>query len=206
MKLRIATPADAATLAETDRNIWPAALATTETEFLARTRAFPEGQCVLERDGRIIGRASAQRITAEFLAKNSANYDLMTDGNCFTRSHDPAGEIFQLVDVGVLPQFRDRQSGRLLVDRQIAFARGLEGVRRIIGFTRPALYHRYADLPIETYLDLRGVDEKLLDRVVGFHVEAGARIVSIHPGFRPRDEDSHGYGVLIEYPFQAAKR
>lgn len=200
MKLRIATPADATTLAEIDRDIWPVALATTEPEFLARTAAFPEGQCVLERDGRIIGRASAQRITAKFLAENSAGYDLITDGNCFTNSHDPAGEIFQLVDVGMLPRFRDRQSGRLLVDRQITLARGLEGVRRILGFTRPAVYHRYAEVPIETYLAMRGVGEKLLDRVVAFHVEAGARIVSVHPGFRPRDEDSRGYGVLIEYP------
>ncbi len=186
-------------MAAVDRSSWPARLATTEAEFQARIDAFPEGQIVAESSGRIVGSASAQRITVEFLRAAGSRYQLVTDSNRFTGSHHPDGEVYQLIGVGVLPEFRGQQLGRQLVDHQIRLARSLPGVRRIVGFTRPALYHRYAQLPIDEYLQSRGPNGQLLDPVVDFHVAAGARIVSVHPDFRPEDQEACGYGVLIEY-------
>lgn len=187
-------------MAEVDRQSWPAALATGVEGFRCRIAAFPEGQLVAESRGRIVGTAAAQRITSEFLAANMQRYDLVTDCNRFTASHTPQGELYQLIGVGVLPEFRGSRLGRQLVDRQIEQGRSLPGIQRILGFTRPAGFHRHRRLAIEIYVSLRGDDGRLVDPVLAFHLEAGARIVSIHADFRRNDHEACGYGVLIEYP------
>jgi GNAT superfamily N-acetyltransferase len=153
---------------------------------------------VAELGGRIIGSAGAQRVTQAFLTAHSDRYERATDGNAFAASHTPRGEIYQLIGVGVAPEFRGDRLGRQLVDRQIDFARLLPGIRRIMGFTRPAGYHRHRQLAIEDYVQLRGESGRLVDPILEFHLGAGATIVSIHPNFRD-DEDACGYGVLIEY-------
>jgi predicted N-acetyltransferase YhbS len=197
--VRAATDDDVAAMADVDRQSWPAALATTVDEFAARIAAFADGQLVAISAGRVIGTASAQRITIEFLAAYSNSYDSITDGNCFTRSHTGDGEIYQLVGVGVLPEVRGRRLGRILVDCQIELARSLNGVQRILGFTRPAAYSQHAANPIDEYVQARDSNGNLLDPVLAFHVGAGARIVSVHANFRPNDSDACGYGVLILY-------
>ena len=191
-------------MAHIDSQSWPPALATSAAEFLARIRVYPKGQLVAESNSQIVGAASAQRITEEFLGANDHQYDLVTDGNRFTNSHHPTGEIYQLIGVSVLPELRGRRLGRELVDHQIEFARSLSEIRRILGFTRPKEYHRHRQIPIERYVHECDSDRKLLDPVLAFHVEAGARIVSLHADFRPNDHEACGYGVLIEYscPFR----
>jgi GNAT superfamily N-acetyltransferase len=206
--IRKAVSAEAATMAAVDARSWPAALAANTEQHFARLLAYPEGQLVAEITGRIVAAASAQRITQTFLLANCESYHRITDGGRFTQSHNRNGEIYQLVGVGVLPEFRGRKSGvwlgRELVDRQVAFARRLRGVQRIVGFTRPAGYHRHKEMAIDEYLSQRRSNGKLLDPVVAFHVDAGAQIVSVHANFRPEDTEACGYGVLIEYPTAAS--
>jgi GNAT superfamily N-acetyltransferase len=198
--LRTAVAADAPAMAEVDRQSWPEELATTRDQFEARIAAYPDGQWVADEAGRILGVASAQRITEVFLQDNGASYAALTDGNRFTCSHTPDGEIYQLVGVGVSPKYWGRQLGRKLVDQQIAFARSLPGVRRIVGYTRPARYYRHQQMTIEEYVAARREDGRLIDPILAFHLEAGARLVAIQPNFRPNDRQACGYGVLIEYP------
>ena len=152
--------------------------------------------------GQIVGTASAQRVTSEFLAAHSNGYDAVTDHNRFTQSHAEDGEVYQLIGVGVQPDFRGQRLGRLLVDHQIERARGTAGIQRIVGFTRPAHFARHADISMSDYVHLRNEKGVWLDVVLAFHLEAGAKIVSIHPEFRPQDVDSRGYGILIEYPIK----
>ncbi len=197
--IRNAVAGDAVAMAEVERQSWPAALAATAPQFRDRINAYREGQLVADKDGRILGLATAQRITEAFLNANSDSYDLITDRGRFTNSHHVNGEIYQLIGVGVLPQFQGQQLGRVLVDRQIEFARSLPDVRRIVGFTRPVLFHRYQELPIEEYVSKRGDEGSLLDPVLAFHLEAGAKLVSIHPEFRTDDQEAGRYGILIEY-------
>ena len=187
-------------MAEVEQVSWPTRLAATEADCLARIEAFAEGQWVAVLANRVVGASTAQRITSTFLEAKRHSYREITDNGQFTNSHHPDGEIYQLIGVSVLPEFRGDQFGRRLVDQQIDFARSLPDVRRILGFTRPAGYHRHRDLAIEEYITRRDDKGMLLDSVLAFHLDAGAKIVSVCPGFRPEDRESFGYGVLIEYP------
>jgi ribosomal protein S18 acetylase RimI-like enzyme len=198
--IRPATVTDSAAMARVDAASWPTELATTAAEWVARILAFPLGQLVAERSGRIVGSSSAQRITNSFLTDNQETYNLVTDTNRFTGSHTADGKIYQLVGVAVLPECRGENLGRQLVDRQITFARSLPGVTRIVGFTRPAEYHQHDTVAIEDYVPCRGRQGHFVDTVLAFHLAAGAQVVSIHAKFRPNDVASRAYGVLIEYP------
>jgi GNAT superfamily N-acetyltransferase len=192
-------PADAVAMSEVDRQSWPTSLATSVEGFRSRIEAFPSGQLVADSDGRIVGAAGAQRVTRAFFNAHIRDYDLVTDSDRFTASHDSHGEIYQLIGVGVAPEFRGGRLGRQLVDRQIAYARSLAGIERIMGFTRPAGFRKHQQLSIDQYVALRDSNGRHVDPVLSFHVSAGAQILSVHPGFRPNDEQSGGYGVLIEY-------
>ena len=133
------------------------------------------------------------------LTQLGGTYDDITDGGNIRRTHRAEGEIYQLINVSVLPKVRGQRLGRQLVDVQITFARGMDTVRRIVGYTRPAGFHAFPGTLIEEYLDRQpGAPDS--DSVVAFHVLAGAKIVSIHADFRPADVESCGYGILIEYP------
>lgn len=196
--IRTATPDDVAGMAEADAASWPPELASSAGQIAARIAAFPEGQLAAIRDGRVVGAVYAQRLDAGFFA-GPKTFRRLTDDGRFTATHDDEGEICQLIGVSVLPSERGSGLGRRLVDRGIDMARRLPGVRRIVGFTRPAGYHRRAELPIDEYVRLRDNSGRLVDAVLAFHDDAGARIVSTHADYRPEDVQTRGYGVLIEY-------
>jgi hypothetical protein len=197
---RSATPADAETLAAIDADSWPVPLAPTVAQWRSRLEVFPQGQLVLDYHGKSAVVAAAQRITETFLQAGPVTYDRLTDGGTFRRSHDSAGEIYQLVAVGASTLVNGLGLGRKLIDRQIAQARAMPGIRRILGVTRPARYFRHPELPIEEYVELRNRTGRRFDPVLEFHLGSGAKLVSTHADFRPDDDEARGYGVLIEYP------
>jgi hypothetical protein len=198
--IRTGAPDDAETLAAIDADSWPAPLATSVEQWRSRLAVFPEGQFVIEYDGVPAVVAAAQRITAKFLSAGPITYARLTDGGSFRRSHDPQGEIYQLVAVGASTAVNGLGLGRKLVDRQIEFARSLPGIRRIIGVTRPARFYRHPELAIEDYVNLRSKTGRRYDPVLEFHLGGGANFVATHADFRPDDAEARGYGVMIEYP------
>jgi GNAT superfamily N-acetyltransferase len=200
LTMRRAVPDDAEALARIDAESWPAPLAAGAEAWRSRIERFPEGQIVALFDGEPAAVATAQRISSEFFAAGPITYERLTDGGTFRRSHDPNGDIYQLVGVGAGQVVRGFGIGRRLIDRQIDQARTLAGVKRILGLTRPARYHRHAKMPIEEYVDLRHKTGRRSDPVLEFHLGSGASLISIHKDFRPADVESLGYGVLIEYP------
>jgi predicted N-acetyltransferase YhbS len=197
--IRTAAPADAEALAQIDAESWPAPLATTVDQWRSRLEAFAEGQLVIDYDGQAAVVAAAQRITEAFLHAGPMTHQRLTDGGTFARSHDPLGEIYQLVAVGASAVVNGLGLGRKLIDRQIEQARALPGIKRIIGLTRPARYHRHPELSIEEYAEQRNKTGRRYDPVLEFHLGAGAKLVSTHADFRPDDDQARGYGVLIEY-------
>ncbi|MEQ8786267.1 MAG: GNAT family N-acetyltransferase [Pirellulaceae bacterium] len=197
--LRCATPADVAAMAAAEEASWPAELASTAEQIAARIDVFPAGQLVADLDGQVSGAVYAQRLTAEFFAACPKTYDALTDHGRFTRTHTDDGEIYHMIGVSVLPEARGGGLGRLLVDRQIKIGQAMPGVRRSLGITRPVRYHRHRELLIEDYVHLRDDLGAWIDPVLDFHFQAGARLIAIYPGYRPEDQQTLRYGVLIEY-------
>jgi hypothetical protein len=203
LTIRRAVPDDAEALARIDAESWPAPLAVGVDAWRSRIELYPEGQMVAVFDGEPAAVATAQRITTAFFNAGPITYERLTGGGTFRGSHNPNGEIYQLVAVGAGAAVRGFGVGRRLIDRQIEQGRSLAGVRRIVGVTRPARYYRHGEIPIDVYVNMRNKTGRRSDPVLEFHLGSGANLVSIHEGFRPDDQESLGYGVLIEYPLLA---
>jgi hypothetical protein len=200
--IRRASPDDAAALAAIEREAWPAAMAADALQVHARLTAFGEGQLLAEVAGEPVGVAWSQRVNAAHLSAEPVTFARLTDHGRFSRSHDPHGDIYQLIGVAVAAAGRHARLGRRLVDAEIALARSLPGVRRIVGFTRPVGFAKYPPLSIEQYAALRDDEGRRLDPMLAFHLGAGARLVSLHANYRPEDIEARGYGALIEYPLR----
>lgn len=198
--LRNATAADAVAIHRVELQSWPAGLSGDLHQIRSRLEVYPDGQWVAERDGEILGAVFAQRITQHFLDTVPKRYAELTAGGTFKGSHCPNGDVYQLIGVAVAPTHRSLGLGRRLVERQLACARGLTGVQRVLGFTRPLGFHRADAADILHYIALQDATGSPLDPMLAFHVSAGAVVVSVHADFRPGDDQSRGYGVLIEYP------
>ena len=200
IRFRPSTPADIDVLCDIESHSWPTPLAATRDCIASRIATFAAGQWLVLRDEQIVGVAFAQRIRPEQLETNPLCYDTLTGAGSFRTTHDDSGSVYQLVGVGVNPDARGSGTGRRLIDRQLQFARSLQGIRRIVGFTRPVGFHKFPDLTIEDYLQRRLADGRIEDPVLSFHLDSGAELVSVHPEFRSADSAARGYGVLIEYP------
>ncbi len=198
--IRAARPEEAAAIARVELASWPPGLAMDEAAIAARLAAFPQGQLVEDEPGEVIAYAAAQRQSQAAFDSRLGSYATLTDQGRLIGTHDPAGDVYQLIGVAVDPSQRRSRLARRLVDAQIERARATPGVRRILGVTRPMGYHRRPDLPIEEYVELRDADGKRIDPLLSFHIDNGARLVQILPAFRPEDDQARGYGVLIEYP------
>jgi len=198
--IRPAHANEAEQIADVERHSWPAALAMDAARIRSRLAKFPAGQLVLELDGEVVAYAAAQRASAEFFAAHRSTFASLTDHGSIAASHVDDGEIYHLIGVGVAPAGRGARVSRKLVDQQIANARNLPGVRRILGVTRPVGLHRQPDIAIEEYVKLRRDDGGYVDPMLAFHLGTGAKLVEILPAYRPEDVEALGYGVLIEYP------
>lgn len=198
LRLRQAQVCDIDQMAVVETASWPAELAADRDAIASRFHVYPAGQWVAILDGEIVGVAYAQRVSVERVFGATPTYETVTDHATFGQSHVATGPIYQLVTVGVLPTANGRRIGRQLIDQQLAFARGLTGVDRIVGFTRPVGFYR-SEFSIEDYVRQRKPDGKLIDPVLSFHLDSGAMLVSLHPNFRSADTASRGFGVLIEY-------
>lgn len=200
MLIRPAQPDDVPQIVEIERSSWPPGMASDADDIRSRIELFPAGQLVAEIGGKVVAYATAQRVRSEFFEANRAAFPAVTDRGRFVGSHADDGDIYHLVGVCVLRSHQGFGLARVLIDRQIELARSLPGVNRILGVTRPARYHKRATMPIEQYVKFRTASGRLVDPVLAFHLDYGAWLVAILPGFRPEDRDSMGYGVLIEYP------
>ncbi len=198
-EIRQAVVADAPAMAIVEQQSWRH-LASGAEQIAQRINTCPTGQWVAVQEGQLVGVTFSQRISRGFFESAPKTFDALTDGGSFARSHHPQGEIYQIISVGVSAAGRGKRWGRRLVDWQIDQAWQAAGVERILGFTRPASYERHPEVPIEEYVHLRSAQGRLVDPVLAFHLNAGARLVSIHPHFRPNDHEARQYGILIEYP------
>ncbi len=200
MLIRSAQLDDVPQIVEIERSSWPPGMAAEPEEIRSRIELFPTGQLVAEIGDKVVAFASAQRVRSEFFNVNRSAFPAVTDRGRFAGSHADDGDIYHLVGVCVLRSHQGFGLARVLIDRQIELARSLPGIERILGVTRPARYHKRATMPIEQYVKFRTASGRLVDPVLAFHLDYGARLVAVLPGFRPEDRDSLGYGVLIEYP------
>ncbi|MCP4262401.1 MAG: SDR family NAD(P)-dependent oxidoreductase [Planctomycetes bacterium] len=190
--IRHAHPGDLSALVKLEKACWYAPLQVSEEVILQRLERFPEGQCVLEMDGLIVGVIYSQRI--------SAMRDLeQADFSNLASLHIQDGPVVQLITVNILPDRQHLGLGDQLLEFMLQYCTVKGGIERVAGVTRCKNYVQQTNMPMETYIRQRDEQGHYHDPILRFHHSHGAEIKGIVYGYRSEDGDNQGNGVLIEY-------
>lgn len=160
-------------------------------------RLFPEGQFVCEHEGNVIGSSSS-------LIVDFDEYDTMHSFNEITANgtlsnHDPEGENLYGIEVMVHPDYRNMRVGKRLYDTRRRLAERMN-LRSIIIAGRIPGYDEHASKLTPTQY-VRGVqDKRLYDPVLTFQLNNGFVVKRVIPDYLPRDGESRGNAVLMEWP------
>ncbi|MBN8213866.1 MAG: polyketide synthase dehydratase domain-containing protein, partial [Xanthomonadales bacterium] len=187
-RVRHATERDIERLCELERLCWQHTLSS-KARIRARIANYPQGQFVLEREGRVLGVVYSQRIDSadELADSNAANVHKL---------HRAAGAVIQLLAVNIDPQVQNLRYGDFLLEFMLQRCSLIAGVRQVVGVTLCKRYDSTADEPFAQYILREGADR---DPVLAFHHSHGASIVKTIPGYRPLDVQNETNGVLVSY-------
>ncbi|GIN60979.1 putative N-acetyltransferase YkwB [Robertmurraya siralis] len=167
------------------------------------TALFPEGAICMEIDGELAGSLTGLLVNFDPSAPTHT-WEEITD-NGYIRTHLPTGNTLYIVDISVRPKFRKLGLGKMMMQAMyhLVIQKGLD---RLLGGGRMPGYHRFAErLSPEQYVD-EVVSGKIKDPVISFLLKCGRTPIGLVKNYL-EDEESHHYGVLMEWknPFQNIK-
>ncbi|HEU4887433.1 MAG TPA: SDR family NAD(P)-dependent oxidoreductase [Thermoanaerobaculia bacterium] len=162
---------------------------TSARQIRSRLETYPQGQFVLEREGKVLGVIYSQRIaTADALATRTAAdvHEL----------HDPSGSTVQLLAVNIDPQVQNVSYGDQLLEFMLQRCGLMTGVTQVVGVTLCKNYRAGGAQSLDEYILQQGSDQ---DPVLAFHQDHGAEVVKVIAGYRPEDQQNGLNGVLVAY-------
>ncbi len=159
-------------------------------------RVFPEGQLLVEQNGRILGAISSLIVHLGSDPYRPHTYAGITDGGFF-HNHLPDGDTLYGADVYVHPEARGQRIGHVLYEARRELCRRLN-LRRILAGGRIHDYHEQsAELSPEQYV--RQVElEQRRDLVLSFQLREGFVVRGILNNY-VQDPQSGNCATLIEW-------
>lgn len=161
---------------------------------------FPEGAICMEIDGELAGSLTGLLVDFDPSHPNHT-WEEVTD-NGYIRNHLPNGNTLYIVDISVRPKYRKIGLGKMMMQAMyhLVIQKGLE---RLLGGGRMPGYHRVAErLSPQEYVE-HVVAGKIKDPVISFLLKCGRTPLALVENYL-EDEESHHYGVLMEWknPFR----
>lgn len=159
-------------------------------------RKFPEGQLAVELDGQLVATSSSLIVDAAELGEEHVFRDVCRGGDL--TGHDPRGDMLYGIDIAVTPKQRGKKLARRIYDarKDLVIRLNLKGL--IFGGRMP-LYHKYAEeMSAREYL-AAVLRKELRDPVVTAQRANGFTVRALLPNYLPKDVESRGYAVLMEW-------
>ncbi|MFQ3244029.1 MAG: hypothetical protein ACI9SP_000654 [Arenicella sp.] len=141
----------------------------------------------------VVGVLYTQRIEKEALV-----YEMKYDN--VEKYHNDSGKICQLISLQVDPSQQDGLLGNELLSFGILHNFVREGIRKIVGVSRCALYNNKKG-DYTAYVKGKNKLGYVLDPILRLHHQEGAKIIDVVENYRERDLDNLGYGVHITYDY-----
>jgi acyl transferase domain-containing protein/enoyl-CoA hydratase/carnithine racemase len=162
---------------------------TPESQIRARLQRYPQGQFVLEKEGRVLGVVYSQRIASDaaLMTRKAADVHEL---------HDPSGSIIQLLAVNIDPRTQNASYGDQLLEFMLQRCSLVAGVTKVVGVTLCKRFDLSLCFSFEEYIRQQGSGR---DPVLAFHHAHGAEVVGVVPGYRPEDHTNLHNGVLVAY-------
>jgi predicted amidohydrolase/GNAT superfamily N-acetyltransferase len=167
---------------------------------------FPEGQMVIECEGRIVASASSLVVDFEDYA-DWHNWKEIADGG-FIRNHDPDGDTLYGIEIMVHPEVRGLKLARRLYVARRDLCRNMNLARSIVGGRIPGYCKHAHEMSAREYAE-KVINRGLYDPVLTTQVANGFVLKRLIPDYFPGDTDSRGYATFLEWTnldYQVASR
>ncbi len=196
LRLRQMQLADFDALVALQRRCFPGMGPWQREQIESQLRFFPEGQIVLDLDGRIVASSSSLVVDASAHSEWH-DWKVITD-NGYIRNHDPHGDMLYGIEIMVDPEFRGMKLSRRLYDarRQLARDLNLRGI--IIGGRIPG-YGAHAETLSATEYVQKVISKELVDPVLTPQLSNGFVLKGVIPDYFPSDRESRGYATYLEW-------
>lgn len=174
---------------------FPSELWWNEEQLISHVTHFPEGTLCIEVDGLLVG--SMTSLLVDFDPNHPIHtWEDITD-NGYIRTHNPNGDTLYIVDLCVSPAYRSLGLGKWLMLSMYEIVIEQKRVRLLGGSLMPNYHHHAEQLTPEAYIEavLRG---EIHDQVISFLLHCGRIPLQVVPHYL-EDEESHHYGVLMEW-------
>ncbi|MFD2189494.1 GNAT family N-acetyltransferase [Pistricoccus aurantiacus] len=157
---------------------------------------FPDGQLVIEDDGRLVGVALTVQANYDEFSNPHRYEDLI--GKREIIRNDPKGDAMYGLDVLIDPAYRGYRLGRRLYEARKELCRSLN-LRAILAGGRIPNYHQYSDeLNPAEYLD-KVSRKEIYDPILSFQLANDFQVKRLLRKYLPEDEKSQGYATLLEW-------
>lgn len=162
----------------------------------SQLKHFPEGQVVVEYDGRVV--ASSSSLMLDYEDELEWHDYKKTADSGFIRNHKPTGDTLYGIEIMVDPEFRGMRLSRRLYDARKELCRNRNIEQMIVGGRIPG-YHKYADkLKASDYID-RVVNKSIFDPVLTAQIANGFSLQGLLSNYIPSDTESCGYATFLEW-------
>jgi predicted amidohydrolase/ribosomal protein S18 acetylase RimI-like enzyme len=196
LRLRNLTLADFDALVALQLRSFPGMQPWARAQIESQLARFPEGQMVIEIEGRIVA-TSSSLIVDSTTHSDWHDWKKSTD-NGYIRNHDPNGDMLYGIEIMVDPEYRGMKLARRLYDarKDLARARNLLGI--MIGGRIPG-YGTHADqMSARDYVE-RVIAKVLFDPVLTSQLSNGFVLKGLIPDYFPADAESRGYATFLEW-------
>lgn len=183
---------------------FPSELWWTPGQLSSHVERFPEGAVCVEADGKVVGSMTGLLIRWDPEEKRHTWAETTGEGSIST--HDPQGDTLYIVDISVMPKYRQFGFGKAMTHAMyhLVIERRL---KRLLGGARMSGYHRLADRLTAAQYAEEVIAGRLSDPVVTFLLRCGRMPVRVVPNYLD-DEESRNYALLMEWknPFANEER
>lgn len=183
-------------LIEMQKICFPGMLPWKVEQIKSQLAIFPEGQLVVEFNGKII--ASSSSLIIDFdLHSSKHSWEEISD-NGFIRNHTPDGDTLYGIEIMVHPDFRGMKLSRRLYEARKEYCRTHNLKRIIIGGRLPGYKEFDKEKGIEDYID-KVTRKVLYDPVLTTQISNGFVIKRLIKEYLTADKESEGYATLLEW-------
>ena len=165
-------------------------------EIGSHLQHFPEGQFVVELEGEVIGSCSSLILDFEEYEDHQSFREITENGTI--ANHDPEGRNLYGIEVMVDPEYRGMKIGKRLYEARKELCERLNLESIVIAGRMPG-YGKVADrMTPRQYVEAVKSGE-LRDPVLTFQMAQGFTVKRLITDYLPRDEESRGNAVLLEW-------
>lgn len=157
---------------------------------------FPEGQIVIEFDGRLVASSSSLIIDLAKYAEDAGWNELTDQG--LIRNHDAKGDTLYGMEMMVDPQYRNMKLARRLYDARKDLARKYNLKRILIGGRIPGYKAVREKMSAREYVE-KVLNKEVFDSVLTSQLANGFVLKRIIAHYLDDDTDSRGFATLLEW-------